>query len=158
MLIMLWRNGNITIVNHVEQLYLQWLVEIVEYNIKRLPRGSDPDVTYLAVILHSVESLGRVSDHYTNERMELCGMMVGALGSAADQLLVTLGPGTCSGLPTSLAPSHIHKARRRADIATFVAEYKKDHLFRYIPGRAHQGFEKFTYQKRVKTPKKMGAP
>ena len=99
--------------------------------------------------------MGRVSDHYTNERMELCGRMAGALGKEADRLLITLG-GNSGSLATHLPSTHVHKLRRQAEIAEFVAEYKKDHLFRYIPGRAHQGFEKFTYQQKITTPRKMG--
>ena len=96
-----------------------------------------------------------MSDHYNNDRMELCGRMAGALGNEADRHLITLG-GNSGSLATFLPATHACKLRRQAEIAEFVAEYKKDHLFRYIPGRAHQGFEKFTYEQKIKTPKKMG--
>ena len=92
---------------------------------------------------------------YNNEKMEVSTKMAGLLGNDVDRLFVT-GTGRTLWPTVSLPSSSILKKRMKADIAKFVVEYKKDHLFRYIPGRAHQGFEKFTYQQKIKTPKKMG--
>lgn len=91
---------------------------------------------------------------FTKQQVEQSAQLAGAQAKDLDRLFFTGGnPLNLSSYLSRLTSS---SCSRREDVSRFVDEFKKDELFRFRPGRKHQGFNKFSYQQRVKNPKRMG--
>lgn len=91
---------------------------------------------------------------FTKQQVEHSAQLAGPQAKDLDRLFFIGGnPVNLSWYVSRLTSS---SCRRKEDVSRFVDEFKKDELFRFKPGRKHEGFSKFTYQQRVKKPKRMG--
>lgn len=91
---------------------------------------------------------------FTKQQVEQSAQLAGAQAKDLDRIFFTGGnPLNLSAYLSRLTSS---SRGRTADVSRFVEEFKKDELFGFKPGRRHQGFNKFSYQQRVRTPKRMG--
>ncbi|XP_076604643.1 uncharacterized protein LOC143331540 isoform X2 [Chaetodon auriga] len=92
---------------------------------------------------------------YTKQQVEQSAQLAGAQAKHLDRLFFTGGnPLNLSAYLSRLTSS---SRTRTEDVSRFVEEFKKDELFRFRPGRKHQGFDRFSYQRRVRQPERMGS-
>ncbi|XP_070834905.1 uncharacterized protein [Chaetodon trifascialis] len=92
---------------------------------------------------------------FTKQQVEQSAQLAGAQAKHLDRLFFTGGnPLNLSAYLSRLTSS---SCTRTEDVSRFVEEFKKDELFRFRPGRKHQGFDRFSYQQRVRQPERMGS-
>nr|XP_033499074.1 uncharacterized protein LOC117267333 isoform X1 [Epinephelus lanceolatus] len=91
---------------------------------------------------------------FTRQQVEQSAQLAGAQAKHLDRLFFT--GGNPLNLSTYLSRLTSSSCRRTDDVSKFVDEFKKDELFAFKAGRKHQGFNKFSYQQRVRSPKRMG--
>ncbi|XP_026196227.1 uncharacterized protein LOC113148669 isoform X1 [Anabas testudineus] len=91
---------------------------------------------------------------FTRQQVEHSAQLAGPQAKDLDRLFF-IG-GNPVNLSWYLSRLTSLSCKRKEDVSRFVEEFKKDELFRFKPGRKHEGFNKFTYQQRIKKPKRMG--
>ena len=95
--------------------------------------------------------LKRSRGNYTEKQIARCAQLSGTFGREMDRLFTEAGLGHFV-TPNVHARSHNRYAE---DIATFVAEFQKDGLLEYIPGRHHKGFKNFEHKQTIRDPQRL---
>ncbi|XP_069008879.1 uncharacterized protein [Embiotoca jacksoni] len=91
---------------------------------------------------------------FTKQQVEHSAQLTGPQAKDLDRLFFT--GGVPLNLSTQLSRLTAPSCGRKDDVSRFVDEFRKDELFRFKPGRKHAGFNGFSYQQRVRRPKRMG--
>ncbi len=89
--------------------------------------------------LNFPETLSHAHGNYTPEVVRRAGKIVGSLGRAIDALY------SSNVVDTTNDSSYRKRHNYHEDVAAFIAEYKEDNLFDFIPGRQHDAFPDFQY-------------
>lgn len=91
---------------------------------------------------------------FTKQQVGQSAQLAGAQAKHLDRLFFT--GGNPLNLSTYLSRLTSSSGSWSEDVSRFVEEFKRDELFGFRPGRKHQGFNKFSYQQKVKDPTRMG--
>ena len=107
------------------------------------------ETMYFFLIL--LDLLLRSHGRYTDSQIERCAHMCGPFGREIDRLFALAGLGDANISPPGKKPDWYGD-----DIISFVEEYASDHLFAYMPGRSHFGFDRFSVKSDVNSPMALG--
>ncbi|XP_067335672.1 uncharacterized protein [Channa argus] len=165
-LVLLWNREHLQLFNSGHQLltgiegfYPQRVAQDMKWNrvlnLQGKPGGNislDLLTELMITEFKAVIQFGKGS--FTKQQVEHSAQLAGPQAKDLDRLFFIGGnPANLSWYVSRLTSS---SCRRKEDVSRFVEEFKKDELFRFKPGRKHEGFNNFSYHQRVKGPKRMG--
>ncbi|KAK2826840.1 hypothetical protein Q5P01_021054 [Channa striata] len=165
-LILLWNREHLQLFNSGHQLltgiegfYPQRVAQDMKWNrvlnLQEKPGGNislDLLTELMITEFKAVIQFGK--GNFTKQQVEHSAQLAGPQAKDLDRLFFIGGnPANLSWYVSRLTSS---SCRRKDDVSRFVEEFRKDELFRFKPGRKHDGFNKFSYQQRVRRPKRMG--